>query len=61
MMRKVEIMEPGDSLFLEKQMVDKQDVQEENDRLWGMNVVEDAGDSEKYRAGALIPASAVRE
>ena len=61
MMRKVEIMEPGDSLFLEKQMVDKQDVQEENDRLWGMNVVEDAGDSEKYRAGALIPASAVRD
>ncbi len=61
MMRKVEVMEPGDSLFLEKQMVDKQDVQEENDRLWGMNVVVDAGDSQKYRAGALIASSDVRD
>ena len=39
MMRKVEIDEPGDTRFLEQQVVDKQDFMEENDRIWGKKVV----------------------
>lgn len=61
MMRKVEILDPGDSLFLERQMVDKQDVAEENDRLWGKQVILDAGDSTSYRPGAILTAPQVRD
>ena len=35
MMRKVEIADAGDTRFLEQQLVDKIDVMEENDRMWG--------------------------
>ena len=35
MMRKVEIVDPGDTRFLEKQLVDKNELMEENDRIWG--------------------------
>lgn len=34
MMRKVEIVDPGDTRFLEKQLVDKNELMEENDRIW---------------------------
>ena len=44
MMRKVEIDEPGDTRFLEQQVVDKQEFMEENDRIWGKKVVVDSGD-----------------
>ena len=37
-MRKVEIDEPGDTRFLEQQVVDKQEFMEENDRIWGKKV-----------------------
>ena len=47
MMRKVQINEPGDTAFLEQEIVDKLDFAEENDRIWGKKVVIDAGDSEK--------------
>ena len=47
MMRKVEIQDPGDTLFLEEQLVHKDDFIEENDKLFGKKVVEDAGDSEE--------------
>ena len=40
MMRKVEIDEPGDTRFLEQQVVDKQEFMEENDRIWGKKVVQ---------------------
>jgi DNA-directed RNA polymerase subunit beta' len=47
MMRKVKIVTiPGDTNFLEQQIVDKLDFAEENDRVWGKKVVTDAGDSE---------------
>ncbi len=49
MMRKVEINDPGDTTFLEQQIVDKLDFAEENDRIWGKKVVVDAGDSEILR------------
>ncbi len=54
MMRKVEILDPGDTRFLEKQVVDKNDFMEENDRIWGKKVVVDAGDSEIFKAGQIV-------
>ena len=45
MMRKVEIVDPGDTRFLEQQIVDKLDFMDENDRIWGKKIVVDSGDS----------------
>ena len=56
MMRKVEIQDAGDTRYLEKQIVDKRDFLEENDRIWGKKVVTDAGDSETLKAGQIITA-----
>ena len=38
MMRKVQILDPGDTRFLEQQIVDKRDFMDENDRIWGKKV-----------------------
>ncbi len=54
MMRKVEIQDPGDTRFLERQIVDKNDFMEENDRIWGKKVVVDAGDSENLKPGQIV-------
>ena len=54
MMRKVEILDAGDTRFLEGQIVDKMDFLEENDRIWGKKVVTEAGDSELLRAGQIV-------
>ena len=56
MMRKVEIQDAGDTRYLEKQIVDKRDFLEENDRIWGKKVVTDAGDSETLKAGQIVTA-----
>ena len=56
MMRKVEILEPGDTRFLEGDVVDKLDFLEENDRIWGRKVITDAGDSEVLREGQIVTA-----
>lgn len=61
MMRKVEILDPGDTLFLEKEIVDKTDVHEQNESLWGKQVVVDAGDSTNYRPGRILSAPEVRD
>ena len=56
MMRKVEILEPGDTRYLEGDIVDKLDFLEENDRIWGRKVVTDAGASEVLKEGQIITA-----
>ncbi len=56
MMRKVEIQDAGDTNFLEKQIVDKLDFLDENDRIWGKKVVTDAGDSETLKDGQIVTA-----
>ncbi|MBR2032904.1 MAG: DNA-directed RNA polymerase subunit beta', partial [Alistipes sp.] len=61
MMRKVQIDEPGDTRFLEAQIVDKLDFMEENDRIWGKKVVVDAGDSENLMAGQIVTARKLRD
>ena len=61
MMRKVEIQDPGDTLFLEEQLVHKDDFIEENDKLFGKKVVEDAGDSENLTAGQIVTVRQLRD
>ena len=61
MMRKVNIIDPGDTCFLEQQIVDKRDFMEENDRIWGKKVVVDAGDSENVKPGQIITARKLRD
>ena len=61
MMRKVNILDPGDTCFLEQQVVDKRDFMDENDRIWGKKVVVDAGDSENLQPGQIITARKLRD
>ena len=61
MMRKVQINEPGDTSFLEQEIVDKLDFSEENDRIWGKKVVIDAGDSENLQKGQIVTARKLRD
>jgi DNA-directed RNA polymerase subunit beta' len=61
MMRKVRIVDPGDTIFLENQLVHKDDFTEENDEIFGMKVVEDAGDSENLKPGQLISPRDLRD
>ena len=61
MMRKVQINEPGDTNFLEQQIVDKQEFAEENDRIWGKKYVIDAGDSETMQKGMIVTARKLRD
>ena len=61
MMRKVQIDEPGDTRFLELQIVDKLDFAEENDRIWGKKVVVDAGDSEVMQPGMIVTSRKLRD
>ncbi|HPD95672.1 MAG: DNA-directed RNA polymerase subunit beta' [Bacteroidales bacterium] len=61
MMRKVEIDDPGDTRFLEKQIVDKWDFIEENDYIFDKKVVVDAGDAAGYRPGQIVTARQLRD
>ena len=61
MMRKVNILDPGDTRFLEQQIVDKRDFMEENDNIWGKKVITDAGDSQTYLAGQIITQRKLRD
>ncbi len=61
MMRKVEIEDPGDTRFLEKQVVDKNEFISENDWIWNKKVVIDAGDGEGLKAGQIISARRLRD
>ena len=61
MMRKVRIDDPGDTTFLEQELVDKLDFSDENDRIWGKKVVVDAGDSTSLKPGQIISARKLRD
>jgi len=61
MMRKVRINDPGDTLFLEDQLAHKYDFIVENDKIFGMKVVEDSGDSENLKAGQIITSRDLRD
>jgi len=61
MMRKVQIVDPGDTLFLEDQLVHKDDFIEENDKIFGMKVVDNAGDSSTLKEGQIISSRELRD
>ena len=60
MMRKVEIMNPGDTEFLNEELVDKWTFMDANDAIYGKFYVMDPGDSQKYEQGDIIGAREMR-
>jgi DNA-directed RNA polymerase subunit beta' len=61
MMRKVEIVDPGDTKFLERQIVDKLEFMDENDWIYGKKVIIDSGDSQTLRPGMIVTARKLRD
>ena len=61
MMRKVNIIDPGDTNFLEQQIVDKRDFMDENDRIWGKKIVIDCGDALDLDKGQMITPRKLRD
>jgi len=61
MLRKVEIVDPGDTRFLEQQVVDKNDFREENDRIWGKKVIVEPGSSAVLKKGQIVTARKLRD
>ena len=61
MMKKLEIVDPGDTRFLEEDTVDKLEFLEENDYTFDKKVITDAGDSSKLKAGQIATLREVRE
>ncbi|WP_028377799.1 DNA-directed RNA polymerase subunit beta' [Leeuwenhoekiella sp. MAR_2009_132] len=61
MMRKVRIQDPGDTIFLENQLVHKDDFVTENDSIFGMKVIEEAGDSATLKPGQIISPRDLRD
>ncbi|HPK05910.1 MAG TPA: DNA-directed RNA polymerase subunit beta', partial [Bacteroidales bacterium] len=61
MMRKVEVEDPGDTKFLEGELVNKTDFHEENDWIFGKKVVIDVGDSTNFKAGQIVTARKLRD
>ena len=61
MMRKVQIVDPGDTRFLPEQLVDKWEFNEENDSMFGKKVVQDAGDSTELKPGQIVTTRRLRD
>ncbi|MCC7524240.1 MAG: DNA-directed RNA polymerase subunit beta' [Chitinophagaceae bacterium] len=61
MMKKVEIVDPGDTRFLEEDLEDRFEFIEENDWIFDKKVVTDPGDSAKLRAGQIVSLRELRE
>ncbi len=61
MMKKVEIIDAGDTKFLEEDLVDRFEFNEENDRIFDKKVVTDPGDSNKFRPGQIVTLREFRE
>lgn len=61
MMRKVEVVDSGDTKLLEKQLVNKIDFMEENDWIFDKKYIEDQGYSSLFQQGQLITARQLRE
>ena len=61
MMRKVRIQDSGDTIFLENQLVHKEDFIEENDNIFGKKIVEEAGDSANLKPGQIVTIRELRD
>ncbi len=61
MMRKVRIIDSGDTIFLENQLIHKNDFIEENDNIFGMKIIENAGDSTELKEGQVVTSRQLRD
>ncbi|HQY00266.1 MAG TPA: DNA-directed RNA polymerase subunit beta', partial [Flavobacteriales bacterium] len=61
MMRKVEIEDPGDTKFLERQSVNKIEFMEENDQVFDKMVITEAGDSDTLKVGQIVTMRKLRD
>jgi DNA-directed RNA polymerase subunit beta' len=61
MMQKVEIIEPGDTTFLEGEAVEKWEFFQENDNIFDKKVVIESGDSSKLKNGQVVSLRELRE
>ena len=61
MMRKVEIVDPGDTRFLPEQLVDKWDFMTENDNIYDKKVVLNSGDSKELHPGQIVTVRKLRD
>ena len=61
MMRKVEVADPGDTKFLEGELVNKIDFHDENDWIFGKKVVEEPGDSPNMKPGQIVSSRKLRD
>lgn len=61
MMKKVEIVDPGDTRFLEEDLEDRFDFNEENDWIFDKKVITEAGESAKLKAGQIASLREIRE
>nr|MBM3932022.1 DNA-directed RNA polymerase subunit beta' [Sphingomonadales bacterium] len=61
MMQKVVIVDPGNTTFLEQEVVNKQDFMRENDDIFDKQIILDAGDSNLFRQGQIVPMRKVRD
>jgi len=61
MMKKVEIVDPGDTKFLEEDLEDRLDFNEENDYIYDKKVITEAGESTKLKAGQIVSLREIRE
>ena len=61
MMRKMHIVDAGDTKFLDGQIITKLEFTEENNRIFGMKVIEEIGGSEDFKAGQIVSARMLRE
>ncbi len=61
MMRKLTIVDPGDTRFLEEDTVDKFEFLDENDWIFDKKIVTDPGESSKLKAGQIVSLREVRE
>ena len=61
MMQKVQIEDPGDTRFLEKEAVDGWDFMMENDDIFDKKVVVEPGDSSSLKAGQIVSLRKLRD
>jgi DNA-directed RNA polymerase subunit beta' len=61
MMRKVDVADPGDTKFLEGELVNKIDFHDENDWIFGKKVVINTGDSTNLKPGQIVTARKLRD
>ena len=61
MMRKVEIVDPGDTRFLPEQLVDKWEFMQENDLIFDKKIITEAGDSQELKPGQMVTVRQLRD